>query len=96
MPDLAQKFSARLRAAIRECYALDYRPTRFEQMLDSSDAVSVAKSLVKSGELQNGLKKVKSLGRLDLAMEQIMLEPQFKPLFTDEERQAAAWRLSQL
>lgn len=96
MTTLDQQFSAALRSAIRECYDLGYTPRRFEEMLDSSDAVTVAKRLVTSGDLQDGLKRIHSLGRLDLSMEQIMLDPKFAPLFTAEELQAASWRLSQL
>lgn len=96
MTTLEQEFSAALRSAIRECYKLGYMPTRFEQMLDAADAVKVAKRLVTSGELQDGLKRIKRLGRLDLSMEQIMLEKRFSPLFTAQELQAAEWRLSQL
>ena len=96
MSKLAQEFSARLHAAILECHRLAYHPTRFEQMLQSTDAVSLAKKLVASGDLQDGLRSIKSLNRIDLSMEQIMLEPQFKTLFDDKERAAASWRLSQL
>lgn len=96
MTSLDQQFSAALRSAIRECYDLGYTPTRFEQMLDSTDAVVLAKRLVASGELQDGLKRIKALGRLDLSMEQIMLDPIFSPLFTSQELQAASWRSSQL
>lgn len=96
MSNLAQEFAARLHAAILECHRLKYHPTRFEQMLQSSDAVTLAKKLVASGELQDGLKKLKGMGRLDLSMEEIMLEPKFAPLFAKQELDAARWRLSQL
>ncbi len=96
MSKLAEEFSARLHAAILECHRLGYHPTRFEQMLRSTDAVSLAKRLVASGDLQDGLRSIKRLNRIDLSMEQIMLEPQFKALFDDQERAAASWRLSQL
>lgn len=96
MMELRQEFAVRIRSAIQECYELGYRPTRFEQMLDSNDAVDVAKRLVRSGDLQDGLKRIKSLNRLDLSMEQIMLDPKFSSLFEKDEREAAKWRLSQL
>ena len=96
MADLQSEFNQRLRAALRECHELGYHPTRFEQMLESKDGVQVAKQLVKSGELQDGLKKLKQMSRLDLAMEHLMLEPSFSPLFTQQELAAADWRLKQL
>ncbi|MCC6208979.1 MAG: hypothetical protein IT488_12630 [Gammaproteobacteria bacterium] len=96
MSNLAQEFAARLYTAILECHRLKYHPTRFEQMLQSSDAVTLAKKLVTSGELQDGLKKLKGMDRLDLSMEEIMLESRFAQLFTRAELDAARWRLSQL
>ena len=96
MTTLNQQFSSALRSAIRECYELGYTPRRFEQMLDSEDAVALAKRLVASGDLQDGLRRIHKLGRLDLSMERIMLDPKFSPLFTAQELQAASWRLSQL
>lgn len=92
--ELSGEFASRLRAAIDLCRELGYSPSRFEQMLNSSPtAVSLAKKLVVSSELQDGLKRIHKLGRLDLAMESIMLEEKFKPLFSDQVLQAARWRL---
>jgi len=90
------QFSARVRAAIEECHSLGYHPTRFQQMLEESDAVSVAKRMVVSGELQDGLRRLKSMNRLDLSVESIMLESEFVGLFSPQERAAAQWRLDQL
>lgn len=73
-----------------------YRPSDFIEMLDKTESVTLAKKLVATGEIQSGLKRVKSLGRPDLAMESIMLEDEFSGLFTDDERAAARWRLQQL
>ena len=93
--DLEQAFSARIHESIQETRALNYFPTRFEHMLAEQSAVSLAKKLVKSGELQDGLKAVVKLGRKDLTMEAIMMEPAFEKLFSKAELQAAEWRLSQ-
>lgn len=90
------EFSERLRDAIRQSHDLGYHPTRFEKMLNEQGALGLARKLVKSGELQDGLKDLAKLGRKDLSMESIMLEPQFKPLFSIAELQAAKWRLAQL
>ena len=63
-------------------------------MLNSSpSAVTLAKKLAVSSELQDGLKRIAKLGRLELSMESIMLEEKFKPLFSDQVLQAAQWRL---
>jgi hypothetical protein len=93
---LKDKFAARVRATVKECQSLGYHPTRFEQMLDRSDAVTIAKQLIVSSELQDGLKKLKEMGRIDLSIESIVLESEFSALFAPSELQAADWRLKQL
>ena len=96
MPSVLEaQFSERIRDAIRQSHELGYHPTRFEQMLDELGAVGAARRLIKSGELQGGLKELTKLGRKDLTMEAIMQESAFKALFTAAELQAAKWRLEQ-
>lgn len=94
MPPLADDFSHAVRAALAECHRLDYRPTRFEQMLETTDAVRLAKRMVRSGELQQGLKRLHDFGRVDLAIESILLRPNLQSLFSHDELDAARWRLS--
>jgi hypothetical protein len=65
-------------------------------MISAHGAVATAKRLVASGDLQDGLKKLRSMGRLDLSMERIMLEKEFSQFFSDQERAAARWRLDQV
>ena len=89
-------FEQRLRDAIRASIALGYNPTRFTNMLDAYGGVGVAKRLVASGELQDGIKKIVAMGHPELSMESIMLEAQFATLFARGELAAARWRLDQL
>lgn len=96
MEYLKSEFAARLRASIRECREIGYHPNNFEQMLDASDGVELAKRLVCSSDLHYGSKELAKLGRLDLSVEGIMLEEKFLPLFKKSERDAAQWRLSQI
>ena len=96
MSQLETKFEARIQEALVECHRLGYHPSDFEGMLSSASATRVAKKLVTSGELQSGLKKLAQLGRLDLSVESIMLEPQFRTLFAKQLRDAAQWRLNQI
>jgi len=93
---LELEFAGRLRAAISQAQALGYRPTRFEQMLGELGALRLAKALVKSAEIHDGMKEMAKLGRKDLIMESIMLEPKFSSLFSASELQAADWRLRQV
>ena len=93
---LEAEFEERLWDSIRRSIALGYNPTRFAEMLKTLGGVGVAQRLVTSGDLQDGIKKIVALGHSELAMESIMLEPQFTSLFTEGERAAARWRLDQL
>jgi len=94
MDEDSDAFEARIRAALIECHRLGYHPSDFEAMLSHSNAVVVASKLVSSGDIQTGLKRLAKLGRLDLSVESIMLEPQFETLFSSKLRESARWRLT--
>jgi hypothetical protein len=91
---LEREFSERVHDAIRLSHDLGYHPNRFEQMLNEQGALTLSRKLIKSGELQDGLKALAKLRRKDLSMESIMLDPKFRSLFSVAEIQAAEWRLS--
>ena len=93
---LEGEFEQRPRDSIRESITLGYDPTRFTDMLNTWGGVGVAKRLVASGEIQDGIKKIVAMGHPELSMESIMLEPRFATLFTAGELEAARWRLDQL
>lgn len=95
MTELEQSFDTRVRAALVECHRLGYHPHDFKKMLDNSTAVQLAERLVKSSELQTGLKRLARMGHLDLSVEAVMLEPEFEALFNPQVRAAAHWRLNQ-
>ncbi|ELM3719639.1 hypothetical protein RYR53_002714 [Aeromonas hydrophila] len=86
-------FSSEIREAISQCYELGYHPSRFEEMIATSHPVDVAKNFVISGEFQSGFKQLKRLGKLNLTVEGIMINPKYSALFTKGELEAAKWRL---
>ncbi|WP_273430570.1 hypothetical protein [Chitinibacter tainanensis] len=92
---IEQQFSAALRQAIIDARELGYNPQRFETMLNDLGAVGMAKKLIKSGELQDGLKSILKKGRADLTLEHIMQAEPHRQLFSRDELAAAAWRLEQ-
>ena len=60
-------------------------------------AVAYARELVGSSEIQDGLKRLHTLNRLDLSIEHLVAnDSRFRGLFTELERQAAQWRLDQV
>lgn len=95
MSELEQAFEGRIRAAVFECHSLGYHPSDFEGMLANATAVQVAEKLVMGGDIQSGFKRIARMGRIDLSVESIMLEPQFAHLFRPAVIEAARWRLGQ-
>jgi 5-methylcytosine-specific restriction protein A len=55
--------------------------------------VGAVRRLLERGGVSLGLAKLARLGRLDLAMETVVLDPAYGVLFTDEERAIATRRL---
>ena len=95
MDNLENEFDQELRDSIRHAKALGYNPTRFAEMLNSRGGVPLARHLVQTGEIQDGLHRLVALGRHDLTMEAIMLQPKYESLFDYRIRDAARWRLEQ-
>ena len=90
---IRDEFNVRLRAAMDECASFGYPPNRIRRMIDAAHPVEVAKRLVISGDFQDGFLAVIGMGRPDLTVESIMCEARFSELFTDQELEAARWRL---
>lgn len=93
MSTLETEFERSVRSAVEECKTLGYYAHDFETMLQASSAVRVAERFVASGNIQSGLKRLHGMGRTDLAIESIMLEQRFQPLFKNQALEAARWRL---
>lgn len=94
---LEAEFETAMRSALEEAAKLGYHAHRFLEKMEREGAVRYAKSLVESGELQYGLERLKKMGRLDLSIEHLIANcPRFRCLFTDEEIEAARWRLKKV
>lgn len=91
---LRNEFLADIKSAIGQCYDLGQAPTRFEKMIETNHPIEVAKGFVVSGEFQYGFKKLNKMGRPELTVEGIMLQPKYNSsLFTEAELSASQWRL---
>ena len=95
--DLEEAFQVECDAAVKECKALKppYNPTVWVSMSRAMGAAEAARRLVISGDIQTGFERLVSAGRPDLTIESAILEPRWAPLFTDQHREAARWRLRQ-
>lgn len=94
---LEYDFEQTMLSSCREAQGPGHYPGWFPGALERKGAVPYAKELVVSGEFQSGLKRLRDLKRLDLSIEHLVAEvARFRSLFTEEEREAARWRLEQV
>jgi len=75
---------------------LHYNPSRFVLEIHKKGVVEAAKALVATGSetrIQSGFTQLALAGRLDLCIENLIVQPQFRDLFTPLERQEANRRI---
>ncbi|HEY3920288.1 MAG TPA: hypothetical protein VGL83_21050 [Stellaceae bacterium] len=97
MTELEAQFELAVREACTKAGNLGYFPSYFLQKMTRTGAVTYAKELVVSGELQTGLRRLAQLKALDLSIEHLVARvPRFASLFTKDQREAAEWRLKQI
>jgi hypothetical protein len=95
MDDVERKFESAMRVLHTEAKALGYNATRFIQLVEELGGVAAAKKLVTAPAPTEGFTKLWELRRLDLSVEAFVLRPEFRTLFTPEERRAAKHRLEE-
>jgi hypothetical protein len=87
-------FDERVNKALLEMEKLNYEPRIFMNMIDKRGMVDAVKRLVNSPKVSSGFTRLWELHRLDLSMENIIQEPEWHDLFTEEERRKARMRLA--
>lgn len=94
---LEAEFQAVCDAAIDACRRLSppYRPTIWIGMINKVGAAEAARRLVVSGDIQTGFGRLVQAGRPELTVEWEILNQRWDPLFSDQHREAARWRLRQ-
>lgn len=93
--DAADQFHREMVAGIdRLNRDINYRATRFAQMVNEYGGVAAAKRLLASDQYSEGFTTLWERGRLDMSVEAFVLLPWFRHLFTTEERTTAERRLS--
>jgi hypothetical protein len=79
--------------AKRECR---YSPNFFLRMVGERGGLSAARALLGARTVSDGFTRLWELGRLDLSVEALILQGEWRPLFSDDERQIASQRLAQM
>jgi hypothetical protein len=97
MEDLERRFERDMietvyRTAGRET---GYWASYFLRAVKRHGGAEAARRLLATKGLSKGLTTLRGKGRLDLAMETLVLRADYRTLFTDEERAVAARRLAQ-
>jgi hypothetical protein len=72
---------------------IDYRASRFLEMVEQQGGLATAKSLLRGNQVSDGFAKLWEKSRLDLTVEHLVLEEPWRALFTPEEIAEAARRL---
>jgi len=93
---LTERLAERLWTACEHSREVGCFQNTFEQLLRKHDVVNAVRHLIMSPDLVNSLKELAHCGRLDLAPELIMQEPEYRKLFNDAELAAAKHRLKAL
>jgi hypothetical protein len=73
-----------------------YWAAYFLRAVKRHGGVTAAKRLLATKGASKGLTTLREKGRLDLAMETLVLRPEYSTLFTEDERAVAARRLAEV
>jgi len=76
--------------ALKKC---NYKAIRFLQMFLEYKGVTTAKMLLSKRDVQYGFTELYLCGCLGLSMEVLVLKPEYRSLFTEEELQEAKRRM---
>jgi hypothetical protein len=82
-------FETRVNVAIRKMISIGYKPQAFMTMRITDGTVNAIKKLINSKDIPNGFTTLWEKGHLDLSMEKIIQEPEWKNLFTSENQKKA-------
>lgn len=97
---LAAEFASDLNNSITLLHPLGYHATGLIRKLMTYSAQESARQLIHSGfrveDIKSGLFRIAELGRIELAIESLVLLPKYRPLFSDLDRAYAQWNLEQM
>ena len=93
---MSKEFDARMQDIYRLAKTeAGYHASRFLQMLGEHGGVETARILLNADEESDGYTALWELDRLDLTVEALVLEAEWRSLFTEEEVETARRRLEE-
>ncbi|GAB4211731.1 MAG: hypothetical protein OHK0022_46610 [Roseiflexaceae bacterium] len=96
MTNLEDTFHQGMLAGYHDLVRIGYRATYYLRMVQELGGVQAARQLINQEGVSEGLHRLWELKRLDLSVEAFVLRPEFRTLFSDEERQRARRHLAAL
>jgi len=89
-------FEQRIWSAIEEMNEFQYKPQYLINMISKYGVINAVKRLVLNPSISQGLERLKKEDALHLSLESIVLEPEWKNIFTENERNIARKKLEYL
>jgi hypothetical protein len=96
MSNLEAAFHQAMLDGYEQLAKLGYRATYFLRMVQELGGVQAARQLISQEAMTEGFTRIWELNRLDLSAEALVLKPEYRELFTVEERQRARQNLMDL
>ena len=95
MGELEQRFESEMIERVFRTTGREtgYWASYFLRSVRRYGGVEAARRLLRRKTVSSGLAKLREKNRLDLSMESVVLRPEYRELFTDEERAIASGRL---
>ena len=98
--DLEAAFRSTCEGAIEQWRQLGFppsgrAPTIWINMIQNLGAAEAARRLLVSGEIQDGFERLITIGHPEWTIEWEVLNEEWRPLFSEQLRAAARWRLRQ-
>lgn len=96
-PSLSDLFHADLELKMDESDKIEGKPNAMRQKIRNNfnNSVKVASESMISGHMHEGLIRIIQMGREDLSLEGLVLDPKYKDLFSKDILDAAEWRLNE-
>lgn len=91
--DLQTEFHQEMLRIYAEASVFGYRPTYFLRMVNEQGGLTAARKLLRDGTVSDGFVRLWQEGRLDISVEAVVLDPQWRGMFTSDELAVAQMRL---
>jgi hypothetical protein len=95
MASLEHEFANTIMETYRKIRAEVYNPSLFFQMISEDGPLVAAHTLLQGPDVSEGFLRLYDAGRLELTVEAVVLDPRWRPLFSEAELAKARKRLAQ-